>query len=95
MVIKLTVSGFLFLDFEHLFVFLGQRSNDHMITGGHDMRSLLPHVRAAIATSTSQFLQRLSLQALKLLAIYQTRMLVSGNSGCKLLKAWCVIKYWK
>ena len=30
------------------------------------------------------------MQDLKLLAIYQTRMLVSGNSGCKVLKAWGV-----
>jgi len=31
------------------FLFIGQRSRDHMITKGHHMSSLLPHAHAALA----------------------------------------------
>ena len=81
MVIKLTVSQTRphpFFDLECLFLFLGQRSKDHVI-GRHALLALIDLVYTAIILqyrhhTTSQFLQR---QVLKLLAMYRTRMLVS------------------
>ena len=86
-------ASFFWLFWSAFYLHLGQRSKDHVITGGYHVSSLLS---CTLATSTSQLLQRLSLQGLMLIATYQTRMLVSVEIvDVNFWERGVFIKYWK